>query len=1052
MRRVMWGALALGLWGCGDGEPGTAAQTVDMFIDLDRSVVGAADTGRDAVVDGAADDGADAAADSAVDAGPRPAPGERVEVDLTEVIAPSPGAEGVASVFVSQSPADLVDGPTTLGRVGDHVMQNDAVRFVIEGDDRVIGPCPWGGNVIDADIRRAPGEPGADMVGELCLLINLGQTLDPERYEILADGSDGGAAVLAVTGRPTLLDFINLNGILSAFGPSFGVDFELGYDIEAELPLTITIYYVLRPGDQGLRVLTALRNDGDETLHLPVGHLIDSGGDVEVFNPLSPTRGYGNASIGPGALSGVLLPGVIFNGAGGGHAYVPDPDPRLEDPYPTSGRYLWVAGVVASLLGVDQLTGPLLAPPPQIPRLAGIVHLEPAQTVVKTHWHLAGDGEIATLADPMWAALGVETHALSGVVQVDGAPMAGVRVSALDSEGRAVNQAISGADGRYTMRVPAGMVRLVPWRAGYPLVGEPPAVDVAGDVEAPAVTLGPAGRLRVTITRPDGSPSPARVTVECVGPCPQVPDATQRDIDTDGPLEGVAALVFTDVDGLADIALAPGEYRVTVTRGPAWSVWPPTAIPDGGEPVTIVGGEEVAVAAEIASVFDDAGWLSGDFHVHGINSPDAPVALDDRVRSFLGEGVDILVSTDHDYITDYAPTIARLGAGSELTSVVGVELTTFDYGHFNSFPLARDAESRNGGALDWAGGDGPGRTPDEIFRWMDEANPGEQVIQINHPDRGYFEAIRVDLLRGISTADPTVYRMPPAEPDPVTGDTGLWSERFTAIEVMNGHGAGNFYGRLRWWLVLIGRGFTPSGTGVSDTHRSITTQAGGPRSYVWVGPEHDTPETFDGPTFAAAVNAGRLIGSNGPLIDVRVRDADGGEATLGDVLRVEPGTPLTVEVEAQTPAWMTLDDADLYVNVTDPLLVDPDTFDESELPPTQRAALEAVEPLELAAEGAVRHERRRWIARFEIAPERDAYVVIALRGGRAMFPVTLGRNTRPLAFTNPVYVDVDGGGYDNPPLAAAAAEKRRRTPAPLPRRLMTLPDLQRVWEHAAHEH
>lgn len=1052
MRRViLWGAVALWAVGCDDGDGGREAPT-DAVLDLDAVVDRGAPVTDAAGDEGAADAAVDAGADGAVDQGPpRPPAGERVAVDLSEALAPLPGGEGVAQLLVAERVEDLVDGPTTLGRVGDWVLQNDRVRFVVEADDRVIGPCPYGGNVIDADIRRAPGEPGADMVGELCLLLNLGQTLDPERYEVLADGSDGGAAVLAVTGRAALLDFINLSGIVSAFGPSFGFNLEIGYDIDRHLPVTISIYYILRPGDRGVRVFTAIRNDGDETLHLPVGHLIDSGGDVEVFNPLSPTGGFGNASLGAGALGGVMLPGVAFNGPGGGHGYVPAPDPRLDDPYPTSGRYLWVAGVVASLLGVDDLIGPLLATPPQIPRVRGILHMEPGAVELRSHWHFVGDGEVASLVDPMWAALGVETHALAGAVTLDGAPLAGVRVSALDEAGRAVNQGVSGDDGRYVMRVPAGRYTLAPWRAGHPLAGEPPAVEVAADVEAPALTMAPAGRLAVRITRPDGSPTPGRVTVECVGPCPQVPTATQRDVTTDGPLEGVAALVFTDVDGLADIALAPGSYRVTVTRGPAWSVWPPAAIPDGGEPVEVAGGAVIDVAAEIAPVLDDAGWLSGDFHVHGINSPDAPVALADRVRSFLGEGVDVLVSTDHDYITDYRPTIAALGADDELIGVTGIELTTFDYGHYNAFPLTRDPASRNGGALDWAGGDGPGLTPDQIFRGLEDGHPGEQVIQVNHPDSGYFGAIRADLLRGTSAADPTVYRLPPRAPDPVTGDTGLWSERFTAMEVMNGHGSGDFYGRLRWWLTLVGRGFTPTATGVSDTHRTIESQAGGPRSYVWVGRDRDTPATFDGAGFAAAVNAGRVIGSNGPLIGLRLV-GEGGEATLGETLASTAGAAVAVEVEVQTPAWMTLETVDLYVNVVEPLLVDPVSYIEEQLPPTLTAALEPVEAAEIAAEGAVQHRRQRWRARFELTPERDAYVVAVVRGGRSLWPVTLGRGVRPLGFTNPVYVDVDGGGYDDPPLAALAGEKRARRPVALPTRPITLADLQWLWEALAHGH
>ncbi len=1047
-------ALALGLAGC-PADDAQVAETVDMVVpgpDGDRPEP--AEVGVDAP-DGAAD----AAVDAAPDAAPRPEPGSRVAVDLTEALAARPdGAEaGPARAFVSASPDDLVDGPTPLGRVGDYVLDNDRVRFVIEADDRVIGPCPYGGNVIDADIRRMPGEPGGDQVGEICLLMNLGQTMDPETYEILADGADGQAAVLAVTGRSTLLDFINLRGLVTTFLGNQGLS--IGYDIDRELSTTITTYYVLRPGDTGLRVITAIRNDGDDAVHLPVGHLIDSGGAVEVLSPLSPTGGYGNAGFGRDALGGVPLTAVAFNGANGGHAYVPLAEPSIDDDYPSSGRYLWVAGVVASVIGVDALLPTLLATPAQIPNLPGLVHLEPGASASKTHWHFVGDGSPASLMDPAWQALGAETGRLSGRAVADGGSLAGMRFAAVDEAGRTVNQAIDmTGDGTYAMRVPPGTYTVRAWKQGWVPADAPTVVVAAGaDVEAPAIALQAPGRVAVSIRRPDGEATAGRVYVGCIDDCPQFPDANVRDVDTDGPLDGVPALIFTGVDGRADIPLAPGRYRVVVSRGPTWSVWPTDAVQNGGVEVEVMAGETVELTAEIAKVIDTAGWLSGDFHVHGINSPDAPITLEDRVRSFLGEGVEVLVSTDHDYITDYRPTIAALGAEDELIGVIGIELTTFDYGHYNSFPLVADAESRNGGAIDWAGGPGTGMTPDQIFRALEDQNEVERVIQINHPDRGGIGALDVDLLRGYSRADPTVFRLPPVEPDPATGDTGLWSERFTALEIMNGNGTGSFNGRMRWWLTMVGRGFTPTATAVSDTHRTITTQSGSPRSWVRVGEDADGPAEFDGPGFAAAVNDGRLFGSNGPFVRLSLSTADA-SAGLGDVLASEPGAPVTVRVDVQTPAWMTVDTLDLYVNITDALLPDPDPFDETAIPPTH--TVELVEgPIEVVVEGDVDqggavHQRRRFSGEFELRPEVDSYVVGIVHGPEPMYPILLSRSVRPKAYTNPIYIDVDGGGYDRFPLAEAAAG----APKSLPRartirpRMITLGEAIRLFDWIAEGH
>ena len=50
--------------------------------------------------------------------------------------------------------------------------------------------------------------------------------------------------------------------------------------------------------------------------------------------------------------------------------------------------------------------------------------------------------------------------------------------------------------------------------------------------------------------------------------------------------------------------------------------------------------------------------ISADFHIHSGRSLDTPAGLRDRVAAFAGEGVEVMVSTDHDYHLDYAPVIA----------------------------------------------------------------------------------------------------------------------------------------------------------------------------------------------------------------------------------------------------------------------------------------------------------------------------------------------------------------------------------------------------------
>ena len=59
------------------------------------------------------------------------------------------------------------------------------------------------------------------------------------------------------------------------------------------------------------------------------------------------------------------------------------------------------------------------------------------------------------------------------------------------------------------------------------------------------------------------------------------------------------------------------------------------------------------------------------------------------------------MSTDHNFVVDYQPVIAKLGIQKFINSAVGIELTTIDRGHFQGYPLERQP-----GALVDSNGDG----------------------------------------------------------------------------------------------------------------------------------------------------------------------------------------------------------------------------------------------------------------------------------------------------------------------------------------------------------
>ena len=66
----------------------------------------------------------------------------------------------------------------------------------------------------------------------------------------------------------------------------------------------------------------------------------------------------------------------------------------------------------------------------------------------------------------------------------------------------------------------------------------------------------------------------------------------------------------------------------------------------------------------------------------------------DRVYEFVSDGVDMIVSTDHNVVSNYQPVIADLHARSCSRPRPATRSTTARWGHFGAFPLPHDMETR----------------------------------------------------------------------------------------------------------------------------------------------------------------------------------------------------------------------------------------------------------------------------------------------------------------------------------------------------------------------
>jgi hypothetical protein len=365
-------------------------------------------------------------------------------------------------------------------------------------------------------------------------------------------------------------------------------------------------------------------------------------------------------------------------------------------------------------------------------------------------------------------------------------------------------------------------------------------------------------------------------------------------------------------------------------------------------------------------VVETRGWLSGDFHVHAASSPDSQVPMQDRVYEFIADGVELIVSTDHNVVSDYAPIITGLGVGRYLASATGDELTTNGWGHFGAFPLPVDLERAGQGAVLVKG-----RSAADFFADVRKAAP-LAIIDVHHPridtEIGYFNLTHFD-----AASD--------------HAERPGFSFDFDALEVLNGYQDAERKSVDRViadWFALLDHGHITTATGNSDTHHLDHNIGGYPRNYVSL--LEDDPATVRLDEVTRAIRGHHTFFTTAPFVRVTA-----GGGSIGDIVRL-PSGQTSAHIEVQAAPWVTVSSVRIYV-------------DGKEL---QRIPVpESQDVLRLKVD-------------VPIHVQRDAYIVVRVDGDKPMAPIIgdlVRFDVRPFAMTNPIFLDVDGNGRYDAPLA-----------------------------------
>ncbi|MGZ0167362.1 MAG: CehA/McbA family metallohydrolase [Planctomycetales bacterium] len=434
---------------------------------------------------------------------------------------------------------------------------------------------------------------------------------------------------------------------------------------------------------------------------------------------------------------------------------------------------------------------------------------------------------------------------------------------------------------------------------------------------------------------------------------------------------GIKGLRYAPLGHVTEI-LPAGEYNVVVAHGPEHDAIFTT--------LKIAPGETTELTGTIKRVVDTTGWISSDFHSHSSPSGDNTGSQLGRVLNLVCDHIEFAPCTEHNRVDSYQPHIDRLQIGPFISSCTGMELTGSPLllNHQNAFPMVHRPHLQDGG--------GPvtdtsvEKQVERLALWDDRS---EKLIQQNHPDMGWL------------------YRDKDGNGEPDDGHPGIMPH----IDVVEIHPVPDILtlapfvtvskykgnNRIFNWLQMLNQGVRLVGVVNSDAHYNYH-ESGWIRN--WIRSPTDDPAEVKPLDIVRASEAGALIMSNGPFLEVEVREA--GQkigAFSGQELEAKSGN-LEIDVRVQSPNWIDIDRVFVLVNGQ----IHQDHHYRKETHPN------------LFRSGVVKFDQK-----LSLKLDRDAHVIVVAGADKSTLGVihgpTWGQH-RPAAFINPVFVDIDGNGFE----------------------------------------
>jgi hypothetical protein len=422
-----------------------------------------------------------------------------------------------------------------------------------------------------------------------------------------------------------------------------------------------------------------------------------------------------------------------------------------------------------------------------------------------------------------------------GTVSADDAQPVETPVVVVEKQGKPYGWVL-GHGGAFELTLAEGEYALYATAKGYSESARMPLQIKAGAAAALDFRgLQPPGNIRWAVTDPRGAPLDARISID-EGQKPLV-EFLGRDT------------FFTALErrGRVDVAIAPGDYRFTVSSGGGFLAETQRVA------LAVAPGEAHAAEVTVTRLFNPSArhWYAADLHHHA-DQAEAVTPPADLARSQLAAGLDLLFVSDHDSTVNHA-TLREIAERRGVAMIGGIELSA-SWGHFNAYPTAPGQTM----AIDTGTAD-----IDELLK--EGRRMGATVVQVNHPfiPYGYFTSVS----RGVAP--------------------GGFNPSFDLIEI-NAAAPADDEKVLRslWNFWNAGhRYYLAAGT---DTHDVWHEQSGAVRTFAHI----DGAVTAQ--AYAQALKDGHGYVTSGPLIFPKV--------LFGDELRVKPGKSFDLGFDVQAVA------------------------------------------------------------------------------------------------------------------------------------------------------